>query len=149
MADAYLTALRLLAARELSERQIRERLARRAFEPEDIDEAVARLTRDGTLNDRRVAIAAARIEATIRHRGRARVLQRVRQLGIDGLVAESAVNVVFADVDERALLERALERRLRGQAISELDERARARLIRGLAAQGFGLDVILRRLRVQ
>ena len=149
MADAYLTALRLLAARELSERQIRERLARRAFEPEEIDEAVARLTRDGTLNDRRVAIAVARIEATIRHRGRARVLQRIRQLGIDGPVAESAVNDVFADVDERALLERALERRLRGQAISALDERARARLIRGLAAQGFGLDVILRRLRVQ
>jgi len=147
--DAYTAALQLLSARELSTAQLRARLARRQCEPEAIEAAIRRLIADRTLDDRRVALAAARLESTIRHRGRARVRQRIRQMGIDDGTADAAVAEVFADVDEAALLERALERRLRGGEVQALDERARARVIRGLAAQGFGLDAILRRLRVQ
>jgi regulatory protein len=145
--DAYLTALTLLGMRELSERQLRTRLARREFEPDDINDAITRLRQDGTLNDRRVAVAAARLEASIRHRGRSRVLQKLRQLGISDTTAESAVNEVFEEVDEGALLDRALGRRLRGALPKDLDEKGRARIIRGLAAQGFPLDAILKRLR--
>jgi SOS response regulatory protein OraA/RecX len=54
---------------------------------------------------------------------------------------------VFEDVDETALLERALERRLRGKSRRGLDEKARARIIRALAAQGFRLENILKRLK--
>jgi regulatory protein len=147
VADAYTIALTLLSARELSERQLRTRLTRRELDPGQIDDAVKRLLEDGTLNDRRVALAAARMESAIRHRGRARVLQRIRQLGIDSAIAESAVNEVFEEVDEAALLDRALERRLRGRAARDLDEHARARIVRGLAAQGFALEAILKRLR--
>lgn len=147
MADAYLTALTMLGSRELSEAQIRTRLVRRKFEEGDIDEAIGRLLKDGTLNDRRVALAAARLESSIRHRGRARVLQKIRQLGIDSSTAESAVTEVFAEVDEGAILDRALERRLRGQTPKSLDEKGRARIVRGLVAQGFSIEAILKRLR--
>lgn len=147
MADAYLTALTMLGSRELSEAQVRTRLVRRKFEADDIDEAIDRLLRDGTLNDRRVALAAARLESSIRHRGRARVLQKLRQLGIDSSTAESAVTEVFAEVDEGAILDRALERRLRGQTPKSLDEKGRARIIRGLVAQGFSIEAIVKRLR--
>lgn len=147
MADAYLTALTMLSRRELSEAQIRTRLARREFEDDEIEAAVERLRQDGTLNDRRVALAAARLESSVRHRGRARVIQKLRALGIDGDVAESAVNEVFEEVDEGALLDRALERRLRGQTPKDLDDKSRARIVRGLAAQGFTFDAIMKRLR--
>jgi regulatory protein len=147
VADAYLTALTMLGSRELSEAQLRTRLVRRKFEEDDIEEAINRLLKDGTLNDRRVALAAARLESSIRHRGRARVLQKIRQLGIDSSTAESAVTEVFADVDEGAILDRALERRLRGQSPKSLDEKGRARIIRGLAAQGFSIEAIVKRLR--
>ena len=147
MADAYLTALVWLGSRELSEHQIRARLARRGFDADDIDGAVARLRADGTISDRRVALAAARLESVVRHRGRARVLQKVRELGIDRAVADAAVDDVFADVDEAALLERALDRRLRGKTPRELDDKARARVVRGLVGQGFALDAIMKRLR--
>ena len=86
-------------------------------------------------------------ESAIRHRGRARVLQKIRQMGIDGSIAESAVNEVFEEVDEGALLDRAFERRLRGQSPRDLDEKGRARIVRGLAAQGFAIEAILKRLR--
>ena len=147
MADAYTIALTLLSARELSEAQLRARLIRRKLDPADISTAIERLKADGTLNDRRVAMALARMESTIKHRGRARVIQKVRQAGIDGDTADHAVRDVFEDVDENALLDRALERRLRGKTPRDLDEKGRARLVRGLAAQGFSLERILQKLR--
>ena len=149
MADAYLTALTLLGSRELSELQLRTRLRRRKFDQDAIDEAIARLKEDGTLNDRRVAVAAARLESSVRHRGRARVLQKIRQLGIESSTAEAAVGEVFADVDETALLDRAIERRLRGQTAKDLDERMRAKIVRALVGQGFSIEAILKRLRLQ
>ena len=147
MPDAYTVALTLLSARELSETQLRARLTRRKLDPDDIDAAVARLKQDGTLDDRRVARALARMESSIRRRGRSRVIQKVRQAGIDSAVAEDAVTEVFQDVDEGELLEQALERRLRGKSPRELDERTRAKIVRGLMAQGFRLEAILKRLR--
>jgi len=145
--DAYLVALTMLSARELSEAQLRTRLKRREFNADAIDAAVARLKEDRTLNDRRVALALARMESAIKHRGRARVIQKIRQAGIDGDTAEDAVREVFEEVDESALLDRAIERRLRGKAPKELDDRGRARVVRGLVAQGFHLDAIFKKLK--
>lgn len=137
----------MLSRRELSEAQVRARLARKEFEDDAIEAAVERLREDGTINDRRVALAAARLESTVRHRGRARVLQKLRTLGIESGIAQAAVNAVFDEVDEGALLDRAFERRLRGQDPKDLDEKARGRIVRGLAAQGFPIEAILKRLR--
>jgi regulatory protein len=147
VADAYLVALTMLSRRELSEAQVRTRLTRKEFDEDEVEAAVERLRQDGTLNDRRVALAAARLESAVRHRGRARVIQKLRTLGIDSDVAEAAVNEVFEEVDEAALLDRAFERRLRGQDPTDLDEKGRARIVRGLAGQGFSIEAILRRLR--
>jgi regulatory protein len=147
MADAYTLALTLLAARELSERQLRARLTRRKLNPDEIDRAVARLKADGTLDDRRVARAMARMESSIRRRGRGRVIQKLRQAGIDSDVAEDAVAAVFQEVDEDDLLDQAINRRLRGQAARDLDERGRAKIVRGLMAQGFSLESILKKLK--
>jgi regulatory protein len=147
VADAFTVALTLLSARELSETQLRARLARRKLDPDDINEAITRLKADGTLNDRRVARAMARMESEIKHRGRSRVIQKIRQAGIDGDTAEDAVREVFEDVDETALLDRALERRLRGKSPRDLDDKGRARIVRGLMAQGFRLEAVLRRLK--
>ena len=149
MEDAYIVALTLLSARELSEAQLRTRLKRREFEPTAIDAAVARLKDDRTLNDRRVALAIARMESAIKHRGRSRVIQKIRQAGINSDTAEDAVREVYDEVDEEALLDQAIERKLRGQAAKDLDEKGKARIVRALAGQGFRLDAILQRLKLQ
>ena len=147
MADAYTLALTLLSARELSETQLRARLARRQCDAEAINEAVSRLKGDGTLDDRRVAVALARMESAIKHRGRSRVIQKIRQAGIDNNTAEDAVREAFEEVDEGALLDRALERRLRGTTAAELDDKGRARVVRGLVAQGFRLEAVLKKMK--
>jgi regulatory protein len=145
--DAFTTALTLLSRRELSTAQLRDRLARRHFPADEIDDVIARLTADRTLDDARVAVASARLEAAVRRRGRRRVLQRVRQLGISEDTARAAVDQAFGDVDESALLDDALVRRLRGRTAGTLDAKAMARVVRGLVAQGFDRGEVYARLR--
>ena len=145
--DAYTLALTMLSARELSEAQIRTRLRRREIPDEEIDSTIARLKADRTIDDRRVARAIGRMESAIRGRGRSRVMQKIRQAGIGDDIAEDAVRQVFEEVDEVDLLNRAFERRLRGTDPKDLDDKGRARIIRGLIAQGFKIDAVLRKLK--
>lgn len=145
--DAYTLALTLLSARELSEAQLRTRLRKRKIDEEAIDSAVTRLKDNRTLNDRRVAMAIARMESSIKHRGRGRVIQKIRQAGIDGDTADDAVREVFQDVDESELLEHAFARKMRGKTVKELDEKGRARIVRALVGQGFAFDAVMKRLK--
>jgi regulatory protein len=137
----------MLGQRELSEAQVRTRLARRGCDADAITNALERLKRDRTLDDGRVARAAARLEAGIRHRGPARVRQRLQSMGLADDVVQKAVTEAFEDVDELALLDAAFERRLRGRELAELDDKARARLVRGLVGQGFSFGAVLRKVR--
>jgi regulatory protein len=134
--QAYVTGLQLLARLELSETQLRARLARRGFAPDAIDDAVSRLQRERALDDRRVALACARTETRVRQRGRLRVVRQIEALGIARELARAAVAAVFAEVDEASQLEQALEKRLR-RGVSLGDAAARRRLHRYLIAQGF------------
>ena len=132
---AYVVGLTMLARRELSEAQVRTRLARRGYDDQDVDAAVARLKRERAIDDRRTALACARTEVRIKQRGRLRVQRQVESLGIDRRVAREAVAEVFADLDEAHLLEQALEKRLRRGPIA--DAAAANRVRRYLLVQGF------------
>ena len=145
--DAYTTALTLLGRRELSSRQLRDRLLHRQFPAEDVDAVIDRLQTDRTLDDRRVALASARMAASIKGRGRRRVLQYVQQLGVSSDIAEAAVTEVFGEVDEAALLDRAIAKRVKDTPVAALDARAKARLVRQLVTQGFEPAAVFARLR--
>jgi regulatory protein len=146
---AYAAGLAMLSRRELSEAQIRERLARKEHEPDAIEEAVARLRAAGALDDRRVALSAARAEAVVRSRGRARVLRRLQSLGIPADIADEATREVFEGLDEAALLERALARRLRGPAAVIRDPAHFRRLLQQLVRQGFPPSLVIRALKAR
>ena len=143
---AYVAGLTLLARRELAEAQVRIRLAKRKFDENDIDAAVARLRSERAIDDRRTAVACARTEVRIRHRGRARVVRQVEALGIARDVARDAVAEVFAEIDETTLLEEALDRRLRhGMSLS--DPAVLRRVHRYLLGQGFEPGRVMTLLR--
>jgi regulatory protein len=145
--DAYTTALTLLSRRELSAKQLRDRLLRRQFPAEDVDAIVERLRTDRTLDDRRVALAAARMAASIKGRGRRRVLRYVQQMGVSSDIAAAAVTEVFGEVDEAALLDRAIAKRLKDTPVAALDARGKARLVRQLVTQGFEPAAVFARMR--
>jgi regulatory protein len=145
---AYLDALRMLGRRELSERQLRQRLARKGHGPDEIDEAVGRLREDRSLDDERVAVAVARNEASVRRHGRLRALRKIENAGIDRALARRAVDEVFGALDDDALLEAALGRRLSAGGVIA-DDRTFKRLYRFLVAQGFDAEAVVRALRTR
>ena len=134
---AYLLSLRWLAARELSEGQIRERLARRGFSTRAIIPAIERLTGVRAVDDRRAALAAARTDVNVHRRGPARVLHKLQEMRIDKDLARDVVREVFGDVDERALMQRALAKRLPTGAGGAGDSAQLRRLHAYLIRQGF------------
>jgi regulatory protein len=139
--SAYSDALRLLAGRELSVAELRIRLIDREHPPEDIDAAIDRLVEDGSLDDDRVARAYARTAATVKGRGRLRVARELQEKGIARDVAAAAVADVFGEMDERALVSRALEKKLKGRP-RPTDPAALARLYQHLMRQGFSHAVV-------
>ena len=136
----------MLARRELSEAQVRQRLSRRGESQPSIDEAVARLKAERSIDDERVAGAIARTQTSVRGRGRRRVLQQIEAAGIATSVAARAVDEAFQDIDADALLSASLSKRLRGRE-RIADDREFQRLYRYLLTQGFDTDRILAHLR--
>jgi len=145
MASAYLDGLKMLARRELSEAQVRQRLVRKQHDADAIDEAVARLRAERAIDDTRVAETIARTETSIRRRGKLRVRMQIERAGITKAVAKQAVDAVFDTIDDDALIEASLQKRLRGRDMIA-DDREFQRLYRYLAAQGFESDRIMKLL---
>ena len=146
---AHTEGLKLLARRELSAAQVRARLEDRGFPREQVAEAIARLLGSGALDDSRVARAYARTAVNVRSRGRLRVARELLQMGIDREVIAEALGDVFGELDERALIAQAVQKKLRGRTtLAEPGEYAR--LYQYLMRQGFspaGVAAALRKFR--
>ena len=149
VADAYTDALRLLAGRELSVSRCRTRLLDRDHDPADVDRAIERLLEDGSLNDARVARAYARTAVNVKGRGRLRVARELQELGIARDVAAAALADIYGELDERSLVARAVQKKLRGRAKPSTPADF-ARIYQHLLRQGFSPSAAsaeVRRLR--
>jgi regulatory protein len=138
----------MLARRELSELQVRQRLARKGHQPDAVDEAVARLLEERAIDDARVAEAIARTETAVRKRGKVRVRMQIERAGIAKATAKRATDEAFDGIDDDALLDAALAKRLRGRD-AVADDREFQRLYRYLVSQGFESDRALKALNLR
>ena len=148
MSSAYTDALQFLARRELSEKQLRERLRDREYPADEIDRVIAHLLQSKALDDARVARAYARTAAGVKGRGRLRVMRELTEMGIAKDAATEATADVFADVDERTLIAKALQKKMRGRP-TIASKAEHVRLYQHLMRQGFtpaGIVAALRRL---
>ncbi len=127
----------MLARRELSTAQLRERLTRRALPAQDIDAAIDRLTHEGAVDDDRVAEIHARRAAEVTLRGMRRARREIEALGIDSETARRAVSAVFDVNGEERVLERAIAKRLDGRIRDRAQFR---RLYHALLRQGFSSE---------
>ena len=144
--STYQVALQLLARRELSTGQLRDRLTRRELPPSEIEAAITRLTRERAVDDTRTALAYARRAVEVKLRGQSRARLEIEALGIDPATARRAVAEVFDEVDEESVLERAIAKRLDGPIRDRAQFR---RLYQALVRQGFPPDRIAAALVVR
>jgi regulatory protein len=143
---AYGVGLRLLAGREMSTARLRDRLRRRGLPDDAVDDAVARLTRTGALDDPRAARAAARTLVAVKLRGRHRVVRELERLGFAPALVQQTLAEVLGDTDERAAMARVIAARMHGRpAIA--DPAAYRRLFGALLRRGFPADAIREGLR--
>lgn len=145
-ASAYVDGLKILGRRELSEAQVRERLARKGHEETEVEAAVERLRAERAIDDARVAEAIAHTETTVRRHGKLRVRRQIEQAGIAPAIARNAIDTVFDAIDDDTLMDAALRKRLHGRD-RIADEAEFRRLFRYLVGQGFEPDRVMTALR--
>src|SRR5262249_6601737 len=104
----------MLGRRELSSRQLADRLRRKGFPHHIIETALASLRESEALNDARAAAARARHDVAVHRHGRSRVMRQVKALGVSDEAARQAVSAAFNDVSEEQMMTAALARKLRG-----------------------------------
>ena len=108
-------AIRTISGRGLSVSELRNKLARRAASPADIEKVMGKLKDAGALDDRRFAehFASSRLEN--QGFGKMRVLRDLRARRVAPAVADEAIGATYGEVDETALIENYIERKFRGK----------------------------------
>jgi regulatory protein len=135
---AKLTALRMLAARRLTEAQLWAKLERKGFAEDAIREAIAACKADGYLDD--ALFAELYVHAKRKPLGDARLIAELVGRGIDRDVAQRKVAASEVTQDERA--QAALERLLQAKPSASYPSVARV-----LERNGFPASLIYRVLR--
>src|ERR1700687_2232535 len=104
----------MLAARPRSERQLRDKLlARPGFSPLEVDECIGRLKELGYLDDRRFAEDYASYRIANRPIGRSRLARELAARKVYRDAIQGALDTVVDDEGQEALLDRAIEKRIR------------------------------------
>lgn len=129
-------AVAMLARRPRSEREVRQRLARRRYEPALVDETIGKLHEAGLLDDAAYARSWAESRDRTSLRGRRLIARELRAHGVAAGVASAAV----AGVSDENAAYRVAAGRLR--ALAGLDYATfRARLGGLLQRRGFGWEI--------
>jgi SOS response regulatory protein OraA/RecX len=130
----------------LSVASLRARLLYREHPSDEVEAAIVHLLETRALDDDRVARAYARTASGVKGRGRLRVMRELHAMGIAKETAAQALADVFGDLDERQLIEAALQKKLRGKPRPSTPAE-RARLYQYLMRQGFSPAAIMSALR--
>jgi regulatory protein len=142
----YMSATRALMRRAHSIHEMREYLGRRAQDQESISPVIARLREHNYLDDERYALNYARQHANSRRQGRFRIARELRGRGVPDRHIDAALDAVFAETDEAALVRLRLKRAL-ANLRGPIEQRKIASLYRSLLRAGFSSDVIRTELR--
>lgn len=101
--DAHERALRLLAVRSRSARELQTRLRQAGFEHEEIADTLDRLTAVGLVDDERFARELAQHQVGARGAGRRAVADALFAKGVPREIAEQVLAELGEDDEERAL----------------------------------------------
>ena len=147
--DLYAAAVRALMRRAYSVHEMQQYLGKRAADQSGVTVVITHLRDQGYLDDAKYARDYARLHAQSRKQGRYRITRELRQRGVADTHIDAALEGVFAETDEAALVRARIQRKLaslRGGP-KTVDQKKIASLYRSLIAAGFSGDVIRSEIR--
>src|SRR5438552_16540581 len=106
-------AVKTLTARACSTGELRRKLVQKAERAADVDDVISRLRDYGYLNDRRFAESYAGARLENQGLGRSRVLRDLCQRKVSPGMAEGAVDRIYKNVDEMALIDSFIRKKVR------------------------------------
>lgn len=143
MSRARVAALRLLTRRDYTTSELRTKLLDRELPEPEVTTAIADLTREGLVSDRRVAESFVRVASNLKGRGRHRIERELEHRGVDrGIIRDALAGLPVAD--ETASIRRFLERKHLPARLSPAEHR---RVFGQLMRRGFSADLIASALR--
>ena len=142
-------AMRALTARALSAGELRQKLERRAEQPEYVRQVLERLKEYGYLDDRRFAEAYSTARLENEGFGKMRVLKDLSRRRVAPGLARETVDRVFEGSDECALIQEYLRRKFRRVALETFlaEPRNLASAYRRLRTAGFSAGNAIRVLK--
>ncbi|MEK6286372.1 MAG: regulatory protein RecX [Acidobacteriota bacterium] len=140
-------ALKILATRACSEGELRDKLiARRGSDTDQVEKCIERLKELGYVNDDLFAHSYASYRVRLKPLGRARLARELAVKKVSRNRIDDALDLVFGEVAEETLIDRAIGRRIRTHG-RPADRAAAKRMFDHLARLGFEYDLISRKLR--
>jgi regulatory protein len=140
-------AAKLLAAKQRSIEELRERLLEgRGATPEIVELVIERLREYGYLDDERYAHSYASLRVQQRPIGRQRLQRDLRLKKIDQTTADQALDDVFANTPEEDLIDRAIAKRIRLRGRPKTREETK-KLFDHLLRQGFPFELVSEKVR--
>ncbi len=132
--DAYDKALSLLALREHTVKNMKEKLLKKGYSPEEADEALSSLTAENSISDTRFAHSF--VSSTLKRKawGKYILVQRLIEKGVDKETAETAVNEAWESEDYIPVLKKEYAR----QREKYGDDKAKMKLL----SKGFTMSEI-------
>ena len=137
---AYARAVRFMAVRPRSRREVEDYLARKMVAPDVIQEIVGRLMRVGLLDDRAFAESWVANRQLLRPRSRRRLEQELASKGLARDDIQAALEGLEGEAELKSLIE-VVEKKQRLPQYHEPQ-----RLVGYLARQGYGYELIKRAL---
>lgn len=138
----------MLARRPYSVAELRRALERKFGATPGVSESLTRLRQLGYLDDKKFSEYYASFLARNRAFGRHRIRRELKAKLVNYRTIEPAVEQAFEETDERELLERTLQKKLRGLRLP-LTPRKLHSLCRSLLRQGFPADAIMKAVRAR
>lgn len=149
MADELLAkALAAISRKDRTEREMRQWLADREVEPEEVERVIAFLTENLALDDRRFAFAYASDKRELSGWGRDRIRETLLRRGVDRFLTEEALNQpTGVGGEEESEVERAV-RVLNEKGADLSDDRGRQRALGLLARRGYDAEEAYAAIRI-
>jgi len=145
--STYLYALRLLTGRDYTATGMLRKFSARGVCELDAETVIARLQREGWLNDRRYA---ERFAESVLSNGRffgPRLRQEMLRRGFGADLVGDVLTGLSGDFDEGDEVRKVLERRYSGFCFSTATDREKRKIIGYLQRRGFGLSAIMNVLK--